>query len=115
MKKLMLTAVIALFMAVGTNAQEKKPLKFDPYSVEVLSQLSATDAQKKQVLELRAAYDEKATAIKKDKSLDADARKVKLRENISERSKEYYKIITKEQRAQLLELKKKAEAASATM
>lgn len=103
MRKLFLTLALAVGMSVAVNAQAVK--KINPFTVETLDALKATDEQKKQVEEQTKEVRAKIAAIKKNTAL-SDEEKVAEHQKVNkERSRRFYnEILTPEQAKQLRQM-----------
>lgn len=103
MRKLFLTLTLAIGLSVVVNAQTVKRL--NPFAVETLDVLKATDEQKKQVEEQTKDHVTKYTAVIKNTSLSAEDKKLEQQRLNRERSKRFYdEILTPEQAKQLREM-----------
>ncbi len=103
MKKLFLTFALAVGISVTVNAQTVK--RFNPFAIETLDILKATDEQKKQVEEQTKDVIAKIAAIKKNADL-SDEEKTKEHQKVNkERSRRFYdEILTPEQAKQLRQI-----------
>ncbi len=100
MKKFLLSLVMLLGVSLAINAQT--PKKVNPFTVEGLDLVKATDEQKKQVMELTKQHLEKITALRKDTSLTAEAQLVAHRKLNTDRSLRLYnEILNPEQSAHM--------------
>ncbi len=106
MKQILITSILALFLSTALYAQQKKPSNLKYFSTELLDELEATPEQKEQIKNLVEEANSKTQKIKKDKSLDDDERKAKLKEVVSTRARVYYKVLTPEQNEKLNKMKK---------
>ena len=96
MKKILLTVVMALAVSFMVNAQT--PKKINPFTVEGLDLVKATDEQKKQVMELTKQHLEKIAALRKDTTLTAEARLAAHRKlNVDRSLRLYNEILNAEQ------------------
>lgn len=103
MKKIFLTLALAIGMSVAVNAQTAK--KLNPFSVETLDELKATDEQKKQVEDQTKEVIAKIAAIKKNTALSEEEKKTEHQKVNKERSRRFYnEILTPEQAKQLRQM-----------
>ena len=104
MKRLFLTAIIALFLGVASHAQEKKAsFSFNKATMEKLG-LSADQQQK--ITEIRKKYGADKKALNADTSLSDDDKKAKAKQMSKETNAAIAAVLTPEQNEQVKEMKK---------
>ncbi|TZF80989.1 hypothetical protein FW774_19780 [Pedobacter sp. BS3] len=104
MKRLFLTAIIALFLGVASHAQEKKATF--SWNKETMEQLGLSADQQQKITEIRKKASADRKALTADTTLSDEDKKAKAKQMSKETNDAISAVLTPEQNEKVKEMKK---------
>ena len=111
MRNLFFASLMMLSFSLGAQAQDaKKAPKNLELNTETMNKLGLNEEQQNKITKIIKDRNDDILAVKKDKNLSQDEKNAKVKALIQLRSAQQDSVFTREQRKQLLQLKREFKA-----